>query len=237
MQIKPDHIDLTCPEIEIFESILSLDNQHILELGCGDASLTRLIANGGAHRSIIASEVDSIQHKKNLLIPDLPNVQFIEAGSENIPCEDNTFDTVLMFKSLHHVPTQLLDTALLEIHRVLKPGGKAYISEPIFKGEFNDVLRIFHDEEFVRDAAFNAIKKSVDSKLFDLEQEVFFYTEYVFENFPSFEDRVIGATHSEHQLSDDILHKVRWKFDRFLAQNQGIFKIPNRVDLLYKPES
>lgn len=237
MQIKPAHIDRTCPEIEIFETILSLDNQQILELGCGDASLTRLIANGGEHRSIIASEVDSIQHQKNLLIQDLPNVHFIEAGCENIPCEGNTFDTILMFKSLHHVPTQLLDTSLQEIYRVLKPGGKAYISEPIYEGEFNEVLRIFHDEEYVRDSAFNAIKKSVDSKVFNLNREVFFYTEYIFENFQAFEDRVIGATHSEHQLSEELLHKVRWKFDRLFSQNQGVFKIPNRVDLLQKPDS
>ena len=234
MQIQPPEIFETCAEHKVFESILSLNNQNILELGCGDATLTRLIASSGENRNVTASEVDRIQHAKNLSITDLPNVKFIDGGSENIPADNHSFDTVFMFKSLHHVPLELLDQAMTEVNRVLKPGGKVYISEPIFDGDFNDVLRIFHDEEYVRHAAFNAIKKAVENNLFKLEQELFFYTQFEFENFDEFEYRVIGATHSEHQLSDEILQKVRWKFDQFYQHNNGIFMIPNRVDLLTK---
>jgi 2-methylisocitrate lyase-like PEP mutase family enzyme len=66
-----------------------------------------------------------------------------------------------MFKSLHHVPVPLMDQALAEIRRVLKPGGLAYISEPVFAGEFNEVLRLFHDESIVRREAFSAIERAV----------------------------------------------------------------------------
>ena len=38
----------------------------------------------------------------------------------------------------------------------------AYISEPIFAGDFNDVLRLFHDEEQVRQYAFGAIVDSAE---------------------------------------------------------------------------
>lgn len=224
----------TCPEPEVFESLLSLDNQNILELGCGDATLTRLIATTGENRTITAMEVDTIQHQKNLLIDDLPMVTFKLAGSENISATDNSFDTVFMFKSLHHVPETQMPKALKEVKRVLKPGGKAYISEPVFSGDFNEVLRLFHDEEKVRAAAFEAIKQAVESSQFALVNELFFNTPVVFENFAQFADKVIGATHSDHNLSEELLSEVKQKFNAIHASNDGSFLIPIRVDLLQK---
>ena len=50
-----------------------------------------------------------------------------------------------------------MDAALSEIARVLKPGGQAWISEPVFAGELNEVFRLFHNEEVVRETAFGAI--------------------------------------------------------------------------------
>ena len=48
-------------EIELIERTLQLDHCQIVELGCGKADLTRLIATGGPGRSITAFEVDEIQ--------------------------------------------------------------------------------------------------------------------------------------------------------------------------------
>lgn len=234
MKISTESPLKTCQEFEIFESILSLDNQNILELGCGDASLTRLIATGGKNRQINAMEVDTIQHEKNLLIDDLPMVIFTLAGSESIPSPDSHFDTVFMFKSLHHVPIDKMEQALSEIKRVLKPGGQAYISEPIFSGDFNEVLQLFHNEEFVRKTAFNALDKAVTEQQFLLEDELFFNTPATFENFDQFAKKVIGATHSQHNLSDELMLKVEQKFMEHFNRNQGDFLIPIRVDLLKK---
>ena len=41
--------------------------------------------------------------------------------------------------------------------RVLRPCGLVYISEPIYAGNFNDILRLFHDEQAVRLAAPAAV--------------------------------------------------------------------------------
>lgn len=157
--------DKTCNESEVFEQLLSLDGKEILELGCGRADITRLIASKGHGRKITATEVDVIQHSRNILINDLPNVTFLMAGSEAIPLGDESFDIVFMFKSLHHVPIELMENALKEVKRVLKPGEMAYIYEPVFDGAFNEVLRLFHNEEKVREAAYRAIKKSIDNEV------------------------------------------------------------------------
>lgn len=232
MKISLEPITRTCPEPEVFESVLSLNHQNILELGCGDAALTRVIATSGVGRIITATEVDTIQHGKNLLINDLPNVSFELAGSENIPCPDYVFDVIFMFKSLHHVPVHLMNQAMQEIKRVLKPNGLVYISEPVFSGDFNEVLRLFHDEENVRKTAFNVIEKCVEEKEFTLVDELFFNNPVIFENFQQFSDKVIGATHSEHQLTDKLYESVKRKFNHFHKKNNGQFLIPIRVDIL-----
>lgn len=109
-----------------------------------------MLAETGRAREILALEVDAIQHALNLAAPALPNVQFAQGGAEAIPAPDASFDIVLMFKSLHHVPVALMGQALREISRVLRPGGVAWISEPVYAGDFNDILRLFHDEKEVR---------------------------------------------------------------------------------------
>jgi len=226
--------DKTCPESEIYEKVLSLDGKNILELGCGKADLTRLIATSGPGRQVTATEVDEIQHDENLLIDDLPNVTFVKAGSEAIPADDESFDVIFMFKSLHHVPSNLLRDALIEAKRVLKPGGMAYISEPIFDGNFNEVLRLFHDEEKVRAAAFAAVKQFVDDGELSLVDELFFNTPIHFEDFEEYERKVINATHSDHQLSAELFQEVRDKFSGHLHEGGADFLIPIRVDLLQK---
>lgn len=234
MQFIQKNIEHICQEDEIYENKLALDNKHILELGCGKAYLTRKIATTGTGRTMVAMEVDKIQHEKNLLIADLPNVTFKLAGGESIPEGDKSADVVLMFKSLHHVPLDSLDDTLKEIHRVLKPGGLAYISEPVFDGDFNEVIRLFHDEEIVRNAAFDALKKSIDNGLFELEEEIFFNAPRHYQNFEDFENRLIKVTHSDHQLSEELLEKVRAQFSKHMTAEGADFLTPGRIDILKK---
>ncbi len=232
MKINSHESLKTIPEPEVFESLLSLDNKNILELGCGDAALTRLIESNGANRTITALEVDMIQHQKNIEIRDLAGVSFKLGACEDIPAPDNTFDIVFMFKSLHHVPMDKLSQALLEVKRVLKPGGLAYISEPVFAGDFNEVLKLFHNEEKVRQAAFDALQESINKQTFELVNELFFNTPVCFDDFAQFKNKVIGATHSEHHLSEELLQIVQQKFQEATQINKGQFLIPIRVDLL-----
>ena len=173
-------------------------------------------------------------HEKNLALTDLPNVTFGLAGAEEIPLDDNSVDVVFMFKSLHHVPLDLMDRSFAEINRVLKPGGLAYISEPVFAGEFNEILRLFHDEKNVRQAAFNAVKKAVDKGLFKLVEETFFNSPMKFEDFAEFENKILKVTHTDHSLDDKTYQLVKERFARHATDDGAHFLMPIRVDLLQK---
>lgn len=235
MKIASNQIDTNCAETDIYNGLLSLDNKSIIELGCGSAEITRNIATAGVGRKVTAFEVDEIAHEKNAQITDLPNVTFALAGAQDIPLADKSVDVVFMFKSLHHVPLDMMKKAMLEINRVLKPGGLAYISEPVFAGEFNEILCLFHDEQKVREAAFNTIKNAIDEGLFQLVEETFFNSPMSFENFSEFETKIIKATHTNHRLDEEIFEKVKLGFEQHIGDDGAHFLMPIRVDLLQRP--
>lgn len=235
MQLSQSAPAPTRPEIEILAALLPLDGAQVLELGCGRAEQTRRIAAAYPDCRVLALEVDALQHALNLRVTDLPNVEFGLAGAQDIPAADDSFDIALMFKSLHHVPGELLAPALREIRRVLRPGGLLYVSEPVFAGAFNEIIRLFHDEERVRAAAFAALRGAVLAGEFELVEEVFFNAPTRFRDFAEFERLIIGATHTRHQLTATVHAEVRARFARHETPDGARFETPMRVDLLRKP--
>ena len=234
MQLHGPTVQPLEDEWPILLRTLPLAGARVLELGCGAAQRTRQIAEHGGIDHIVASEVDPVQHAKNLKIGDLANVSFKAFGAEAIEEPDASFDLVLMFKSLHHVPGEHLTGAFREIHRVLKPAGLLYLSEPVFEGAFNDVIRLFHDEQAVRAAAFGATKDAVACGDFTLETELFFRSPLRMQDFSQFEQGVLASTHTEHDVGPELLRRVRERFESNRSEDGYYFEVPNRVDLLRK---
>ena len=234
MRISNPQKNVDSSEFAEMSRLLPFEGAQVLELGCGRARWTRTLAERLPLKSIIATEVDAVQHQKNLQITDLPNVSFRYGGAESIALEDDSVDLVIMLKSLHHVPMEQMGKALQEIYRVLKPGGLAYFSEPVYAGDFNEILRLFNDEKSVRQAAFNALREVVDGGLFELVEEVFFLSESRFEDYSEFEERILFATHLDKEISTDLQQKVKAAFTPHLGEGGAVFRNPQRIDLLRK---
>jgi len=230
--IKPGDLPISSDR-ELIAAHLPLHDSTLLELGCGSAFATRKISEAYPTVRIIATEVDRIQHDKNLQISDLPNVSFRYGGAEAIDAPDASIDAVIMLKSLHHVPVELMDQGFAEIARVLKPGGLAYISEPVYAGEFNQILRLFNDEQRVREAAFAAMQRAIDSGSFELAEEIHCLSVSRFEGFEEFERRVLGATHSNFEVDAALYAQIKAAFAPHIGED-GIaeFHNPLRVDIL-----
>lgn len=232
MKLIEDNITQTVEELYIIET-LNLNNKTILELGCGAAVMTKKISQNGYDRKIIACEVDKIQHDKNLK-ESFSNIEFKLCSAQNITLEDNSVDIIFMFKSFHHIPKEFMNDALNDIKRVLKPNGLVYISEPLFRGEQNELVAMFHDEEEVRINAFEAIKKSVDNQTFKLFREIFFQTEITYENFEDFQTKQMNLTYNNNLFTKELIEKIKNKFNSFNHGQKVTFLKPFRIDILQK---
>jgi ubiquinone/menaquinone biosynthesis C-methylase UbiE len=232
MKLIENNITQTLDEIYLIET-LNLDNKTILELGCGNASMTKMIAENGTNRKVIACEVDKEQHEKNLLL-DIPNIEFKLNGAQDIQLEDGSVDAIFMFKSFHHIPYNLMKKALKEIKRVLKPNALVYISEPLFKGSQNELIAMFHDEEQVRIDAFEHIKESVENEEFKLFRELFFQTEVTYNNFEDFKNKQMNLSYNDNNITKELEEEIKNKFNSFNNGDETSFMKPFRVDILQK---
>ncbi len=236
MKIRNTDTRRVASELEIIEEQLPISGARVLELGCGRAWMTRRIAKLLQPARIIATEVDRIQHEKNQQIDDLPGVSFVYGGAQSIDLPEASVDLVLMLKSLHHVPPEQMDQGLTEICRVLGPGGLAYISEPVFQGDFNDIMRLFHDERKVRQCAFDALQRAIDGGRFELVNQIFFLSPSHYRDFEEFEERILKVTHTQHQIDPQLHQRIRQAFERHMTRDGADFLQPCRVDLLRKTD-
>ena len=98
---------------------------NVLEIGCGEGYGVELLYKNAAQLTLI----DKSPYTAELINDKYPNTKIIQ---EKIPpltqLEANSFDVVVSFQVIEHIKDA--DLYIKEIHRVLKPGGKAYISTP-----------------------------------------------------------------------------------------------------------
>lgn len=226
-----DSLPLITDELAVLASLLPLEQLNIIELGCGSARLARTLLQRYPGTRVTGLEVDERQHAKNLANPQ-DGLTFIDAGAQAIPQEEATFDLALMLKSLHHVPLPAMAQALDEVARVLRPGGYLYVSEPIFDGAMNEVIRLFNDEGVVRAAAQDALNRALTTGRWEQVAEQCFATPVHFDNFAAFEQRMMRPTFADHQLDEALIAAVQAVFEPHCTPTGANFTRPMRVRLL-----
>jgi SAM-dependent methyltransferase len=103
---------------------------HVLDLGCGDGEFTTLVVSHGARVTALDISSDLLAMARDRTDADGSgrSVAPLCASIHAIPLEDASVDVVFGMAVLHHVD---LARAAAEVHRVLRPGGRAIFKEPI----------------------------------------------------------------------------------------------------------
>jgi SAM-dependent methyltransferase len=231
MNQRHDPSVLVDDELDVLAALVPLAGQDIIELGCGAAALARSLLKKYPSSRVTGLEVDEHQHAANLAAPQA-GLTFVAAGAQSIPFGDATFDLALMLKSLHHVPLALMDQALAEAARVVRAGGHLYVSEPVYAGPFNDVIKVFNDEGVVRAAAQAAVDRALGSGKWTAAGERRFDMPVHFADFADFERRMMRPTFVDHRLDDAKIARTRAVFDAHCGPAGADFVRPMHVRLL-----
>jgi len=119
------------------EQFGDLQGKTLLDLGCGAGETSVYFALRGA--KVTASDIAENFLRVVNRLADRYGVSLntLAADAGNLPFKDNTYDFVFCNGVLHHVH---LESAASEIHRVLKPGGKAICVEPL---PYNPVINVY----------------------------------------------------------------------------------------------
>jgi len=100
---------------------------RLLDLGSGTGRHALFFAREGYQTTAVDFSPVAIKElqsaaKRNGLVID-GHV----AAADDLPFPDNTFDGVLAFGVLYYLPPEAMRKAVTELHRVLKPGGRAFV--------------------------------------------------------------------------------------------------------------
>jgi 2-polyprenyl-3-methyl-5-hydroxy-6-metoxy-1,4-benzoquinol methylase len=112
------------------EFVGDLRGREVLEYGCGLGTLSTLLALSGARVSAFDLSPASLEvaRRRAELHGVEDAIEFKVAPGEDLPYADESFDVVVGKAILHHLDVELGGP---ELHRVLRPGGRAAFSEPL----------------------------------------------------------------------------------------------------------
>lgn len=106
-----------------------IEGKEILDIGCGYGWCELNFLKRGAKHIIGAevSEGDLLTIKKNITDERL---SVAVASAIALPFPDESFDTVVSWEVIEHLPKGTEEKMFAEVHRVLKKGGVFYLSTP-----------------------------------------------------------------------------------------------------------
>ncbi|MFC1810394.1 class I SAM-dependent methyltransferase [Patescibacteria group bacterium] len=160
--------------------LFNLKDDLVLDFGCGTGSNCYMFKP----ENYFGVDVDEgrIKYAKKLF----PKHTFEILEGNKIAFENQTFDKVCIFATIHHICDNDFKKYLPEIHRILKPNGKIIAIEPcLFKGNRfrNWFMNFIDDGKHIRSET--SYQELFDKKLFKVKvhkkfRKFFIYNELFF---------------------------------------------------------
>lgn len=135
MSEKHPELDMMKNEVEIFDNVVEFiqpDKSDVaLDVGAGSGSGTFALAGSVKKVCGIEMRPERVREGNERAVREgVDNVEFSVGMAQELKFPDESFDIVMCRVALHHFAEPM--KVLAEINRVLKPGGKFEMSDPVF---------------------------------------------------------------------------------------------------------
>lgn len=215
---------------EVLAQYLAVRGRRVLDVGCGSGNLLSWLARQGAE----PFGLDPVPQRLMEAAERVPGARLVRGFGEALPFAAASFDYVIYFNSLHHLPAMVMDQALAEAFRVLRPTGRLAVFEPLAEGPLYEVMRPVEDEAQVRAAAYGAILRASEGRFALVAEKV-----YVAHNPAlSADDLLAELLRADPARAERIEHqrpRVAELYARFVQrddQGRPVLAQPMRFDLL-----
>jgi SAM-dependent methyltransferase len=132
--------DTAFPLEYVFSLLGDLRGRTVLDFGCGSGENTIALVRRSAN--VIAVDISPhLVHlaERRLQLNGLGGTaRFVVASAHDLPLDDESVDIIVGIAILHHLD---LKVAAREVHRVLRPGGRAIFQEPVRDSRVIKALR------------------------------------------------------------------------------------------------
>jgi len=218
-------------DLDVLLETIKLKKKTVVDIGCGDGSKAKQLVEHGA--TVIGIEPNLEFWQVSAYEDD--GFKILAGSAEKLNLEDNSADVVVFMYSLHHVPAESMEAAILDVHRVLKHNGVLYIAEPIAKGSYQEVCESFIDETIIREHAKAAVEKYAKPK-FDRCDEFEYCVFENFENFDQFVDEMMRYALDRYELDNVANIKVKERFEKTQDGSHYRLAQPVMVWVLYNAD-
>jgi 2-polyprenyl-3-methyl-5-hydroxy-6-metoxy-1,4-benzoquinol methylase len=239
LSVQPSEVDvqgawtpLATPETHwIFSQLGDIKGKKVLDLGCGLGEGSVFFAIHGAE--VTASDLSPEMCNITKEVAALNGVKvstLVVSATDLSSIPNDTYDIVYGANMLHHVD---IKQCMTEVHRVLKPGGKAVFWDPV---QYNPVINVYRrmaagvrteDEHPLRVSDIKGIKNlfgKIETKFFWLTATVIFVRFYLIDRIGPSEGRywkliidrrekharLLKITHTIDRLLLKVLPPLRW---------------------------
>ena len=114
------------------------DDKQILEIGCGMGINAIILAEQGANVTALDLSSKRLEMVEDIIREnEIQRIRLVHGSAEALPFPDNSFDIVYSNAVMIHLDKQ---TAIREFYRVLKPGGKVILVEPM---KYHPLVKIY----------------------------------------------------------------------------------------------
>lgn len=113
--------------------------RRVLEIGCGRGELAARVADGPeAPRVYVAADFAgaalTFARRRSRKVRHRDTLRYAVSDMQAIGLGEGSFDTVISCETVEHLPDPV--TALREVRRVLRPGGRLFLTTPNYLGVF-----------------------------------------------------------------------------------------------------